>query len=202
MYGKRGHWVWMSLMAVALFLPTARAGCNPAGHVGEWLTTNPQGELGLMGYRYRLKKRAFVCSGAAGTLETEATMLVYQDLPKGVAMVEYWAKPSDLETDTRHPTSYGADDLQTMLYVGAPLDVAAEEAVANLLGSGQVEFLFVRYGVELPAAVKARLDRVKLFARTVPGQEPLRFEIEGSVLSLMHLEWARMNFLGADSPAK
>ncbi len=204
MHGKRRRWVWVGLMAAVLFSPVARAGCSPAGQVGEWLTTNLQGEPGLMGYHFRLKKRAFVCQGplAASSHTTEATMLVYQGLPKGVAMGEYWAKPADLALDTAHPTAYGVDDLQTVLYVGAPLDAAAGEAVAGLLGSGQVEFFFVRYGVELPSVVKAQLDRVKLFARTVPGQEPMRFEIEGSVLSLMHLEWARMNFMGADSPAK
>ena len=204
MYGKK-KWllgVWLAL--AVLFLPAARAGCVPANQVAEWLTTDLQGRPGLLGYRYRIKQKTFECKAFASSHESVAktTMLIYQGLPEGVAMVEYWAKPADLEPDSRGPTSYTDEDLQTMLFVGAPLDGAAARAVAELLDSGRVEFFFVRYGVDLPQIVEEKLPKVVLFARIDPGRIPSLLAVGGAVFSPLHLDWASQIFLGVQAAGR
>ena len=193
----------LAISWAALAWQPVLAGCLPANQVEEWLTTNRSGVPGLLGYHYRIKQKAFVCKvfSESQSFTTESMVLVYGNLPKGVAMVEYWAKPADLATGDKEPASYTDEDLQTLLFVGAPLNEEAERAVTALLESGKVEFFFSRYDVELPKAVLAHLNKVVFYARIDPGRTPSLLAIDGAVFSPPHLDWARQLFVSSAAEA-
>jgi len=152
-----------------------RAGCVPSERVGEWLTPELEGVPGLLGYRYRLMSKEFLCRIHPETsLDPHRVFLaVYQGLPRGLAMVEYLASPELLmppgasakpKAEAEAPASLDpgslaaffaerpAGLLQTVVYL-YERSPEVEASLRRLLESGEVELLLVRAGLEPPAWV-------------------------------------------------
>ena len=191
-----------------------RAGCVPAERMGEWLTPELEGVPGLLGYRYRLMSKEFLCRIHPETSldPYQVVLAVYQGLPRGLAMVEYLAPPGLLTppvasakpgAGAEAPASLDPGSLaaffakrppgllQTIVYLyeRAP---EAEAALRRLLESGEVELLLVRAGLEPPAWVA---DYRVAVLEGAPGLQPEAFRLGPALVPLPELTWALFLFM-------
>ncbi len=191
----------LGVLALWALPPMAAAACVFSDRVPVWLTTELEGVPGLGGFRYRVQEREFLCRNhPEGPLKPiKRWLAVYQGLPGGLAIVEY--PTGDAELTLSPPLEGGRKtgrlEVQTLVYVYRD-DPRVLEVLDRLLGSGEVEFLFVKYGLDLPKRIfEGPAPPVVLLIN--PGTFPEVFQLGRGLLDLAHLSWAYLEFLYAES---
>ena len=183
--------IFTALVLVFLVVPgrLAVAGCVPVG-VGEWLDTNLAGSPGLLGYHHRLKRQEFSCKRVDGSSSRRiASMFFYVDLPPNLVMAEYTSEPLsfDAKPGSQAKKSDSDEGLYTILYIANTLSGKSLEAARALLGTGKVEILMAKHGVEVPGEF---VGKVQALFWVKPSREDGMLGVGNVPLPLVELNWA------------